>query len=96
MKVYDRIEEVLKQTVQFGVPGLAPHEFAITSVAVRPENDGGPKYQVNAREYVGCSEATLGRRMREMVVLGRLTSKTREGKTFKEFALAEVREPVAA
>ena len=86
-QVYAKIEEVLKQTARFGVPALAPHEFANTSIAARPENDGGPTYQVNAREFVGCSEATLGRRLRELAQMGRVTRRKRDGKTFKEFAL---------
>lgn len=76
--VYDRIEDVLKESYQVGVNAIAPHEFSQFSV------DG-----VCGNEYVGCSESALGRRLREMREQGRVTSKTREGKTFKEFALAE-------
>ncbi len=56
---------------------LAPHEFG--NIALQSE--------------IGMTESALGRRLREMRALGRVTSKTREGCSFKEFALA-VRKPV--
>ena len=81
--VYDRIEEVLKSAENQGVPALAPHELNAFTFTPAPTRG-----MVNAREYVGQSESAIGRRLREMRELGRVTSKTREGKSFKEFALA--------
>ncbi len=79
--VYDKIEKVLEVAKK----SLAPHEFALVhGFHLGAEAEGC----ANALRWIGCSESTLGRRMREMVVLGRLTSKKREGKTFKEFAIA--------
>lgn len=84
MTTYDKIEDVLKMAGK----ALAPHEFDEFSLPmIHPSGDITRIY--TAREFVGCSEATLGRRMREMVVLGRLSSKTRDGKTFKEFAIQD-------
>lgn len=85
--VYDRIEEVLRNA---GRP-LAPHEFEAVTLTITYDNDedGWPKRaDVTGRRYVGCSEATLGRRLREMAEAGRVIRKRREGKTFKEFDLA--------
>lgn len=79
-KTYDRIENVIRESGR----ALAPHEFA--QVVMGYVQDINAKWQ-NARAYVGCSESTLGRRMREMVVIGRLFSQKREGKSFKEFGL---------
>jgi hypothetical protein len=77
---YMRIEIVLKSAGR----AMAPHELEQVRIG-----------DLNGREYIGQSEATIGRRMRELVVMGRLTSRRREGKNFKEFALA-VREVCAA
>lgn len=79
MKAYDRIAFVLQKV---GRP-VAPHEFSRIEIVAGTGMD--------ARSYIGYSEATIGRRMREMRRLGILTSKTREGKGFKEFALAEAK-----
>lgn len=51
---------------------LAPHEFS----------------NVATFEEIGMTESALGRRLREMRERGMVTSRTRAGKTFKEFALA--------
>lgn len=64
---------------------LAAHEFKDVSIGFQ----WGDK-------YVGQSESTIGRRMREMVTLGRLTSNRRAGKNFKEFALVKAVVPVEA
>lgn len=92
--VYDKIEEVLKQAGR----ALAPHEFDAVIFHLRCDVEGiAPTSAVvtmAGRHFIGCSESALGRRLREMRQQGRVTSSTREGKTFKEFALA-VREPVA-
>lgn len=73
MNTYDKIETVMKAA---GYP-LAPHEFELVKM---DENVGG-------RTYIGCSESALGRRLREMARDGKVSRKTREGKSFKEFAL---------
>lgn len=90
--VYDKIEVVIKKAGR----SLAAHEFADITL----ENPD-PKFprlgidsQINGRAFVGCSESALGRRMRKMRELGRLTSQLREGKAFVEFGLAA--QPAAA
>lgn len=88
--VYDKIEEVLKAAKDQGLMALAPHDFNGFSFTPAPTRGF-----VNAREYVGCSESALGRRLREMRELGRVTSQTRSLTAFKEYALA-VKQPVAA
>lgn len=76
--VYDRIENVLREVHR----PMAAHEFGEINLTMQGEH-------VNCRRYVGCTEATLARRMREMVVLGRLvSSKSLGGVMFKKFALA--------
>lgn len=54
---------------------LAVHELEAVRV------DGG----LTARQYINQTEQTIARRMREMARLGILSSKTREGKNFREF-----------
>lgn len=81
INVYKKIEYVLKTA---GV-SLAVHEFDF--IFPMP-GELGPGHEINGREYVGCSEATLGRRLRELRELGRVTAKRRDGKSFVEYALA--------
>lgn len=78
LKVYGRIEDVLRE---WGHPAAA-HEFSEIEMDVDAN-----RFPMSGRIYVGCTEATIGRRMREMTAMGRLTAKTREGKTFKEYSL---------
>ena len=73
---YDKIEAVIGQAGK----ALAPHEF--DSITMRP-----PYEDLTGKAYIGQSESTIARRMREMVVLGRLYSQRREGRGFKEFGL---------
>ena len=78
MKVYEKIEIVLKSVSR----PLAPHEFNDVYV-----QDLEQMLNPTGRQFVGCSEATLGRRLREMRELGIVTAKRREGKAFVEYAL---------
>lgn len=69
------------------VAGRPLAEFEFNSIMI---------HGVNGRFYVGCSESTLGRRLREMRESGMLTSKKRDGKQFMEYALpvpVEAQEP---
>ncbi len=84
MNTYARIEEVMKKA---GKP-LTEFEFGNVSI----ENGGD---LMSGQQYIGASQSTLGRRLRELRQMGRVTSKRRKGKAFIEYALA-VREPVAA
>ena len=81
MKTYLKIEMVLKTAGR----ALAAHEFREVLIG----------WQMGDR-YVGCSEATLARRLREMRELGRVTAKRREGKSFVEYALVEAPQAVVA
>lgn len=85
-KPYDRIEDVLRAA---GKP-LAAHEF--TSVML-PWPKWIDRYKldenINGREYVGLSEATIARRLREMAGLTRVNAFKRAGKNFVEYALIE-------
>lgn len=84
-KVYGRIEDVLRKA---GV-SLAPHEFEGIEFRVGLPAFGNALTKViGGREYVGCSESALGRRLREMREIGRVTSQRREGTAFVEYALA--------
>lgn len=82
--VYEKIEDVLRVANR----SLAEHEFQHISILDPKTND-----VVDGREYVGCSESSLGRRLRSMREIGRVTSNIRNGKAFKEYSLA-VRKPV--
>lgn len=73
---YDRIEDVMRAANR----PLAVHEFEDVPMTI----DEG---ELDGRNYIGYSEQTLARRLREMNGLGRVSSKTREGKNFKEYAL---------
>lgn len=74
LHVYDRIEQVMS----FARNPLALHEFREVS---------DPVIQENALTFLRITEGTLGRRLREMREIGRVTSKRREGKAFVEYAL---------
>ncbi len=80
--VYEKIELVIL------IAGKPLTEFEFESVQITANHDprviGDP---VNGRFYVGCSQSTLGRRMREMRKEGRLVSNTREGEQFVEYAI---------
>ena len=78
MKVYDRIEFVFDKLHK----PLSAADFRYLDA--RPWSD----FHENALAYVGCSESALGRRMREMAVIGRLRSwyrTTASGKRYKVF-----------
>lgn len=79
MNTYLKIEHVLRQAAR----PLAPHEFHDVLVS---DQDGGI---LRGREYVGCSESTLGRRLRELREMDRVKSQRRDGKNFVEYAPAE-------
>lgn len=87
MKKKQKIMQVLVRAMR----PLAPHEFADV---IMPDGDSVTGSS-DGRRYVGLSESTIGRRLREMVVSGDLTVQRRDGKNFVEYAVA-VREPVAA
>lgn len=78
--IYDRIEQVMS----FARKPLALHEFRDVS---------DPVIQENALAFLRVTETTLGRRLREMRELGRVTSKRREGKAFVEYALKVAQSP---
>lgn len=79
MKTYSLIEDVMRRSPK----PLAAHEFVFV---VMPGPDG-PGHVVDGREYIGVTESTLGRRLREMRGFGRVTAHRREGKAFVEYAL---------
>lgn len=83
---YDKIELVMKHAGK----SLAEHEFR--SIVYEGHHDCGDKwgmkYNPSGLTFVGCSESTLGRRLRELREKGRVTSQRREGKAFVEYALA--------
>lgn len=95
---YERIEKVLRTADE----PLAAHEFSeiwlnekmpvITSDNPNIHDEIVP---VDGRRYVGVTEATLARRLREMRELGRVTATRRTGTAYVEYALV-VREPVMA
>lgn len=82
--VFEKIEDVLRIANR----SLAVHEFQHIDMI-----DLESHQIVDGREYVGCSESTLGRQLRLMRELGRVTSKIRNSKAFKEYSLA-IRKPV--
>lgn len=84
---YKKIEEVLAAAKK----PLAEFEFVDVDVPVKE----WPHHDINGRNYVGITESTLGRRLRELRGLGRVTSKRREGKLFMEYTMA-VKAPVQA
>ena len=91
---YDVILAVVKRAARSGLVRLAAHEF--TKVCMRtidcPLSAPLPcaDCQDNGRWFVGCSESTIGRRMREMAEpkRGWLTVRKREGKNFVEYESA--------
>lgn len=80
LKVYDRIEKVLEVS---RCPA-APHEFEAIEIQ---EPRGSGIFVTDGRQFVGCSESALGRRLREMRELGRVSSKRRDGEAFVEYWL---------
>lgn len=88
--VYQKIMDVLSNSGQSLT--LAPHEFRYQQVFDEEFGRG----TVDGLLYVGCSEATLARRLREMRQMGMVTSRTREGKYFLEYSLCEKKSEVAA
>lgn len=71
--VYDKIEEVMRSV---DVP-LAVHEFRGVSVMGQW-----------ALQHLGISESSLGRRLREMREVGRVTGHRRDGSAFVEYVIA--------
>lgn len=66
-------------------------DFEFEEVTIRTKSADAPAgsgvITQDGRAYVGCTESSLGRRLREMRGLGRVSSKKREGKQFKEYSL---------
>lgn len=83
---YDKIEFVLREANR----PLAPHDFRFVVVPGFYALDGAITKDPDGLRYVGCSESSLGRRLREMRSLSRITSQDRDGKAFKEFAIPSV------
>lgn len=81
MKPFDRINEVLK-TVR--PRKIAAHEFGDVHLEVEEGNVPMPTMR-SGRQFVGYSEATIARRLREYAADGKVTVGTREGKNFKEY-----------
>ncbi len=88
MKTYEKIEAVMRHA---GRP-IAPHEF--NSVVV-PDGESASG-SASGREFIGCSESALARRLREMRAAGRVTSQYRFGENYKEFLLVAKPAPVPA
>lgn len=82
---YERIATVLKAACR----KLAIHEFeqVYVTVVTADEAEDHVERQSNGKRYVGYSEQTLGRRLREMVDRKLATCNVREGKNFKEYEL---------
>ena len=86
-KPYDLIERVIKAA---GRP-LCAHEFASVKMErLLPDTTDSRVESVDGREFVGQSEASIARRLREMRGLGRVSGKRREGKSFVEYDLVSV------
>ncbi len=90
LKVFDKIETVLDKAEAVGRKALAPHEFEDILVF---DSEGRPD---SGRAFVGCSESALGRRLREMREIGRVSSKTRAGEAFKEYSRVKKTAPAVA
>lgn len=69
---YEKIEKVLNRAGR----AIAPHEFDSVSIDA-----------TWGRQFVGQSESAIGRRLREMRELGRVTSQRREGTAFVEYSI---------
>lgn len=83
--VFQRIQDVLKEAQR----PIAAHEFQSIHIAMPVDHLEGGRI-VDGRFYVGCSESTLSRELRKMRELGLVYSATRQGKSFKEYALIVV------
>lgn len=83
---YDKIEDVFHEAIALGGGALAPHEFRFV---VMPTG-------LNGREHVGQSESAIGRRLREMYELRRVTRKRRDRKNYVEYALVPRAKPEQA
>lgn len=86
--VRQKIEEVMKAAFR----SLAVHEFSSVFLAMPVDGLSGGRI-VDGRFYIGASEQTIGRQLRKMRELGIVTATRRDGKTFKEYALA-IRAPI--
>lgn len=83
-KAYEKIEEVLREA---GRP-LAAHEFdTVTIRKASADLPGSGVTTQDGRSYVGQSESSIARRLRELHVAGRVVRRRREGKQFVEFKL---------
>lgn len=89
--VYAKIETVL----YIAKEPIAAHEFGNVSVKIMSGDSSVTDQRMSGRQYIGCTEATISRRLREMRELGRVTAKRREGKAFVEYALV-LKEPSIA
>lgn len=93
-QTYTRIEDVLK----IAKNPLAVHEFDNVRIEIPMEDSSDSRIEVmSGKQWVGVTESTLGRRLREMVGLKRVTKQRREGNAgFVEYSLAPKAEAVAA
>lgn len=80
MNTYEKIELVMKKADR----PLTEFEFD-TVILIEGERE-----TFTGRRFIGCSESTLGRRLRELRRSHRVTSRRREGKPFVEYELAKV------
>ena len=90
---YDRILAVVKMakglsSMRNGNAALAVHEFDSISMNGNYYDSSMVDRWQTGREFIGCSEATLARRCREMVGHGWLKVKKRAGKNFVEYSAA--------
>lgn len=83
--VYEKIEAVMRHAER----PLSPHQFrSVTYEGYHLcGSEAGMKYNPDGLTYIGCSESSLGRRLREMRELGRVTAQRVEGKAFVEYSL---------
>lgn len=83
--LHEKISDVLREAHR----SLAVHEFDSVMISMPVDHLSGGRV-VDGRFYVGCSEQTLGRQLRKMRELNLVTSRTRDGKKFKEYQLVRI------
>jgi hypothetical protein len=90
-KSHEKILEVMK------VAGRPLTEYEFRDVTIhRPSTAGSGVTTQDGRSYVNESDSAIGRRMREMRVLGLVSSQKRVGKKFKEYLPVFAEVPVGA
>lgn len=88
MRVHESYNKIERVMFIAGAP-IAPHEFGNVSVKIMSGDSSKPDERMSGRQYVGQSESAIGRRLREMRALGRVTSQRREGTAFVEYDLVK-------